>query len=210
MITGALHGDEYLEIEHRLIAWFLKNKSEQPGVRHYFQSGGILYVVPIANPDGYDRNRRTNNHGSDLNRDFDLIPENMAGFREPETRSLAIWLEQEFELSNVRLTLSVDYHCCNGSLLYPWAYGHAKLPPAIEAAHDRIGKLMQQDIDRTYAVGPTGKILGYLARGTAKDYFYAKYGALAFTYEGKTRQKEASIFEKHTLWWDHVLPLLVE
>lgn len=210
LITGAIHGDEYLEIEHRLIAWFLKNKHDRPNLRQYLQAGGIIYVVPITNPDGYERNRRTNNNGADLNRDFDLPLEQQVGFRETETRSLANWLDQELSSSNARLKLSVDYHCCNGSLLYPWSFRHNSLPPVLEAAHARIGELMQEDIDPSYSVGPTGKVLGYLARGTAKDYFHAKYGTLAFTFEAKTRQIEAARFARHALWWEHLLQLLLE
>lgn len=210
LIMGALHGDEYLAIEDRLAAWFLKHRNERPGIRRFLASGGILYIAPVTNPDGYDRDRRANNNGVDLNRDFALLPENTSGFREPETRSLASWLEQELYAANARLKLSVDYHCCNGSLLYPWSYRDAPLPADVMEAHARIGRLMQQDIDPKYAVGPTGKILGYHARGTSKDYFHAKYGALAFTYEGKARNAESGLFARHALWWDHVLELLVE
>lgn len=207
LISGSTHGNEYLNIEDRLAPWFLENRGKSPGLSRFLASGGILYVVPILNPDGYDNDRRENDRGVDLNRDFDLVPADEPGFTQPETRLLAEWLDRDLRASNADLKLTVDYHCCDGSLLYPWSYVMTALPPADSAAHGEIGRLMQSDIDEGYETGSTGQVLGYNPRGTSKDYYYARYGALAFTFEGSYGDEDRN-FPKHTQWWDHVLALV--
>lgn len=207
LISGSTHGNEYLNIEDRLAPWFLDNRARSPGLARFLATGGILYVVPILNPDGYDHDRRENDKGVDLNRDFDLVPADEPGFTQPETRLLAEWVERDLRASNAELKLTVDYHCCDGSLLYPWSYVMSALPPADAAAHAEIGRLMQTDINDAYATGSTGQVLGYNPRGTSKDYYYARYGALAFTFEGSYGDEDTN-FPKHTQWWDHVLAVV--
>lgn len=204
LITGVTHGNEYLHIEDRLPRFFVEERTRSPGVRRFLDQGGTILIVPIVNPDGYEAHSRDNAHGADLNRDFALLPTREANFREPETRALATRLDQEIGTGKERLALTVDYHCCAGSLLYPWAYSEEELPKAAHEEFMAIAKLMLADIDPHYTTGQTGKILGYMPRGTSKDYYYAKFGALAFTYEG-AYQTEARKYLKHTIWWDHVL-----
>ncbi len=212
LITGATHGNEYLHIEDRLPQWFFSARDTSPGVARFFAKGGVLYVIPIMNPDGYDHGKRDNSHGADLNRDFDLVLPGEAKFQEahflePESRAAAEVIGAEVARHGLRLAVSIDYHCCDGSLLFPWAYTDDPLPPEDLTRHERIAHLMQQDIDPAYNFGPTGQVLGYHPRGTSKDYYYAKFGALAFTFEGRYRD-ESRKFSKHTLFWDHVLGLI--
>lgn len=207
LISGATHGNEYLHIEDRLPAFFLNQLQPSPGVQQFLALGGVVYVVPIVNPDGYEARRRGNAHGTDLNRDYDLLPGKEAHFRESETRTLAKFLDKEFAARGVQLRLTVDYHCCDGSILFPWAYTDQPIPAADLAAHEQIAHMMQQDIDSTYTYGPTGPVLGYNPRGTSKDYYYARYGALAFTFEGRY-QEESKKFQSHTVFWNHVLAQL--
>ena len=204
LITGATHGNEYLNVGDRLPAWILAHDQGDSGVAHFLAGGGILYIVPVVNPDGYEAHTRGNAHGVDLNRDFDLVPAHERHFHETESKALAAFVDHELKAEHAQLKLAVDYHCCDGSLLFPWAYSEAPLPPSDERAHEKVAKLMQHDIDPTYNYGPTGQVLGYLPRGTSKDYYYAKYGALAFTFEG-SYQDEAQRFAKHAIFWDHVL-----
>lgn len=204
MISGATHGNEYLHIADRLPQWFLENRDGKAGVMKYFASGGVIYIVPVLNPDGYDRDRRRNRNGVDLNRDFDLIPENEDNFEEPETRFLADYLDRQLTEDNAELALAVDYHCCDGSLLYPWSYTMDPLPPEILDGHQEIAQLMLEFIDPHYDHGSTGQVLGYTPEGTSKDYYYAKYGALAFTFEGRYGREDDN-FPGHTRWWDHIL-----
>lgn len=207
LISGATHGNEYLGFEDRLAPWFLENRQSSPGVMRFLASGGVIYVIPVVNPDGYEANQRDNSRGVDLNRDFDLIPTGEHKFRQVETRQLTEWLDQELVANSTQLRLTVDYHCCAGALLFPWSYADAALPADVQRGHLAVAKLMQQDIDRTYDFGNTSAVLGYYAKGTSKDYYYAKYGALAFTFEGAYRE-ESFKFVQHQVWWDHVLTSL--
>jgi hypothetical protein len=122
LISGSTHGNEYLHIEDRLPGWFVDNRDSSPGVMKFLNAGGIIYIIPILNPDGYERRTRENADGVDLNRDFDLLPAHEQKFREPETRLLAQYLDGDIVASHARLKLTVDYHCCDGSLLFPWSY----------------------------------------------------------------------------------------
>ena len=204
VMSGSTHGNEYLNIEDRLPRWFLEARATSSGLRRFFDAGGIIYAVPILNPDGYERRERENLNGTDLNRDFDLIPEREVHFKEPETRQLAAFLAQDLVAFDSRLKLTIDYHCCDGSLLFPWAYANIPLPAAALAAHQAIGQAMQEIIDRSYQYGSTGQVLGYNPRGTSKDFYYAKYGTLAFTFEGSYAHENQN-FAKHTVFWDRIL-----
>lgn len=209
LISGSTHGDEYLNIEDRLAEWFLSNRQTSPGVTRFLASGGIIYVIPILNPDGYDNDQRGNSRGVDLNRDFDLLPTGDRFFREPETRLLTQWLDQELIVSGARLKVTLDYHCCVGALVLPWAYSDDPLPAEANQRHVDIAHLMQQTIDPNYPFGNSSQIVGYNSKGTSKDYYYAKYDATAFTFEGAYRD-EAARFPQHTRWWDAILGNLAE
>jgi hypothetical protein len=210
LITGATHGDEYLAIEDRLPGWLVEHRASSQGVARFLAAGGVILVAPIVNPDGYERHTRENNDDVDLNRDFDRAGGASGG--EPETRALLAALARELGGQGAagpeRLRLTVDYHCCNGSLLLPLAEPGAPVTEAQWAEHVRIAHLAQQDIDGRLAYGATPDVLGYAAAGTSKDFYFRRHGALAFTYEGEFAT-EPERFDRHTVWWDHVLASLV-
>ena len=64
MMIATIHGDESAgtPLLHRLASHLNANPDLLNGVQ--------LVLVPVANPDGFDRNRRTNSQGVDLNRNF--------------------------------------------------------------------------------------------------------------------------------------------
>ncbi len=63
---------------------------------------------------------------------------------------------------------------------------------------------MQSRLSSEIKVGQTPVILGYSAKGTSKDYYYEKFGALGFTFEGRYG-KEDSYFDEHTKMWLDIL-----
>ncbi len=209
LITGATHGNEYIHIADRLPEYFLTNKETAPGLKRYLDAGGVIFIVPIVNPDGYDRDRRTNNNGADLNRDFALLPAREPNFEQPETAQLAEALDQEIVADDLKLEVTVDYHCCDGSLLFPWAYSRTNLPEGDLTRHRDAALLMQEHIDSRYEYGSTGQVLGYYPRGTSKDYYYAKYGSRAYTFEGSYRTED-KLFDRHQIWWNSVFDLVSE
>lgn len=203
MITGATHGNEYLNIADRLIPAFL-NKSNQK-FQSYFSRGHAVFLVPIFNPDGYERRRRGNANGVDLNRDFSNPLIRLKGFTQPETRAVGSFLEKLGRSYGTELSLVVDYHCCDGSILYPLSYTKKPLPSKDLKAHQRIALLMKKHFPG-YRYGTTGDLLGYTPRGTSKDYYYMRYNALAFTFEGVYRREHKKL-ASHILWWSDIVDL---
>ncbi len=203
IMSGSTHGNEYLNLEDRLPEALLKLSQSASSVSRYLDSGGALVFIPILNPDGYDARTRENSHGVDLNRDFDVAPAGFKGFKETETKLLADKL-QEMTLPpyNFRYKISVDYHCCIGALLYPWSYTENSIPVADKNLHVAVGQMANGHLDIEY--GTTSQILGYYALGTTKDYYYSRYGTLAFTYEGRYGQ-ENKYFDKHVTWWEEMM-----
>lgn len=201
-IGGSIHGNEYLNIEDRLPRWFLEQTATSGAVAKYLTQGGVIYIAPILNPDGYDARERGNQNGVDLNRDYTVLAANIKGFKEIETKSLIEYLNQD--LKEAKLKVAMDYHCCIGALLYPWSFTGPILPVAAKAAHLNIGKIMQAEVGSAIKVGTTPDILGYSAKGTSKDFYYEHFGALGFTYEGR-RGKENKYFEEHTSMWEGII-----
>tara|TARA_B100001094_G_C18096331_1_gene753210 strand:- start:199 stop:1035 length:837 start_codon:yes stop_codon:yes gene_type:complete len=198
-ISGATHGNEYLNIVDRLPRWILDNKDHEPGLTQYLAAGGSFYIVPILNPDGYENHTRKNSNGKDLNRDFYLKFANQVYFTQPETKYLAEKIAELTSLHNKKLKLTIDYHCCDGSLLFPWSYTDKSLPDSDYLDHEHIAQLMLQTIGNDYRYGSTGQVLGYFPKGTSKDYFYSTHGAMAFTFEGHRRSEQYN-FDGHLLW----------
>jgi hypothetical protein len=142
----------------------------------------------------------------DLNRDWDLKAMAFKGFKEQETRSLAQQLEILRKEENLRYKITVDYHCCIGAVLTPWSYKKLKLSDSDFAKHAAIGDLATKLMGIEW--GTTGDVLGYYPKGTTKDYYYSRYGALSFTYEGRFNE-ENKYFAKHVEWWEGMVGTLL-
>jgi hypothetical protein len=207
VISGSTHGDEYLNIEDRLPQYFLENQDRAPGFSGFINRGGIVYFVPILNPDGLRARTRGNSKGTDLNRDFTVKAANYTGFKEVETRSLAQYLDQDLKTSGARLRVTMDYHCCIGALLYPWSFDRAPVVPAGDRkAAQAIGSTVSRLFGAGFKVGTTPDTLGYSAVGTTKDFYYEAYGATAFTFEGEYRI-EPQNFSKHIEMWEAIFSM---
>lgn len=206
VITGATHGDEYLGFEDKLAAAFLNSNPSTPGFTRYMQTGNLLYIVPIFNPDGYTLNTRGNAKNVDLNRDFPLKQFPNQGFSQPETKFLAQFVDGELRKNNAVLAATLDYHCCFGALLYPYSYATPTPPPVVPAdlqAFQKIGQMMQAVFGKDYVYGTTPDILSYSAVGTTKDYYYENYKSTSFTFEGEPDGLEKLAL--HVQWWDQLL-----
>ncbi|MES2769383.1 MAG: M14 family metallopeptidase [Bdellovibrionota bacterium] len=205
-IAGAIHGDEYLNIEDRLPRWFLEKGLRQTSINQFFEEGGSLYIIPILNPDGYDRRRRQNSAGYDLNRDFDISIEPKIGFSQPETIALKSFLNAEAKLER-KLMLSMDYHCCTGAVLYPWSFTGPTLPMSAKNNFVTASQMIKQHMGNDFEYGTCPDILGYDAHGTSKDHYYEAYQTLAFTFEGR-RNEENKYFDNHTAMWISLVDLV--
>lgn len=200
VLSEAIHGDEFLNIAVRLPERFLENNVLQTGFHQFLDKGGALYLTPVQNPDGYERVRRENANGKDLNRDYPLQRANKDGFTQPETESLISFIRRDLEASGRTVKLSWDYHCCVGALIYPWGYSTRD---RLEADHLARHRAVAKDVQSIfgYPAGTAMQIVNYTALGASDDYHFETYRSLAFTFEGEQR-KEASNLEKHVVMWD--------
>lgn len=200
-IGGSIHGNEYLNIEDRLPRYFLENSARISG---FLEKGGAIYIAPILNPDGYDRRERENVNNVDLNRDFTVTRARVVGFKQPETSSLSHFLNAELARDQRKLKLTMDYHCCIGAILHAWSFQGPVLSSADKLAHADMANLMKSYLGSEFRIGTTPTVLGYNARGTSKDHYFEKYGAISFTFEGR-RGKENKYFDQHAQMWVDIL-----
>jgi carboxypeptidase A4 len=208
LVTGTTHGDEYLNIEDRLPEWFAKEGVHAPEMIPFFKNGGMIYFVPIVNPDGYESRRRSNANGKDLNRDFTLKIKNHIGFKETETKALRDLMLTQLQVSQQRLVLTLDYHCCIGAALYPWSFEPAPVVPDVDLRRMlTAADVIKRSFGSSFPVGRTPDVLGYNAIGTSKDYYYESLGAVSFTFEGEY-VKEQQKFSQHILMWKGLIQAL--
>jgi len=162
-----------------------------------------LYIVPIANPDGYAYNlpsggyhRKNMNFtlgdGVDLNRNWgyewgydnigsspkpsDDTYRGTAPFSEPETQVL-----RDFILSVNPIAL-MNYHTYGGYLLFPYSYNNSATPD--QTTFQAWGSAMTSY--NGYYAGRCGQALGYNANGDQVDWSYSgngMQGIMAFTPE---------------------------
>lgn len=208
VISGSTHGDEYLNLEDRLPRRFLQAYAagELPSLNRYIDDGGLIYIVPIFNPDGYMARQRENARGADLNRDFSIRAANHNAFKQPESTALSLYVEKESARENVQIQMTLDYHCCIGALLYPWSFAKppvAPIPERDRQLHEEIGHAMIGIFGNKYKFGQTPVVLGYSAIGTTKDYYYEKYGSTSFTFEGRYGVEDKNL-AKHVQLWGEV------
>jgi hypothetical protein len=205
LLTGATHGDEYLNIEDQMPRIFLSDVRESgTGINNFLKKGGMIYVVPIFNPDGYENRQRENSNGVDLNRDFDVLPLKEPKFTQVETKGWIQFLDKDLADNNLNLKMTMDYHCCGGAWLYPWGYTKEPLQEPAVGQHKEWAKNFMSLFGAGYKTGTTWAVFGYLSHGTSRDYYYSKYGSIAFTFEGAYKTENQNI-AKHTTMWDQIL-----
>ncbi len=210
LILGAMHGDEYMNIVDRLGGWLL-SVSDTPWLRRFLARGHRIYIVPIANPDGYEnwRNRRfkprrNNANRVDLNRDFDVISTGEKRLTQPETRGLIDLMERE--TATVRLVM--NYHCCAGALAYPGGHYKFYMPEEDKLRHVQIARQLHHILWGDIEIGDWKSVVDYTGFGVAIDYFYQRYHAVAFLYEGILY--EDRLFPHHAEAWRYLLSRVVD
>jgi len=205
LVTGATHGNEYLNIADRLAEALLN--SEAKVLENYITSGGALIIVPIVNPDGYERRRRGNARNADVNRDWpNSKSPKPSEFKQPESLALAnLIINYLSDNPLTGLNLALDYHCCvDGMLLKPWGYKERIYMTQSESnRYENFIDPMLKYFPKPGEVGTPPDLL-YTADGTTLDYWYDKYGAISLTYEG-TRRRERNNLQYHVLWWEDML-----
>lgn len=205
--TGTVHAREWVGIE--LAAGFgqyILEHIEYDPVLHEALSNATLYMVPCANPDGFEysrthfsfwrKNRRQNADGTfgvDLNRNFNVgyapskntssnVYSGPNPFSEPETIAL-----KEFVENHPNISIALDYHS-QGNVFFP--AHNFKHEDALEATDlNTLAANMAEEVrkvsGREYGVH-MGKPPVNLLSGCGRE-FYFSLGALALTVEVGTR-----------------------
>jgi len=90
LITGATHGNEFLNIANRLPDAFLNENNKS--FYNFFDRGGAFFIIPVVNPYGFSNRTRTNANNIDINRDFTNIITNKIRFTQKESQNYANWI----------------------------------------------------------------------------------------------------------------------
>ncbi len=204
VLTGATHGNEFLHIEDRIPRVILETWESSANMKAYFEKGGVFYITPVFNPDGYLADDRYNKAGKDLNRDFDLSPVNFKGFTQPETASFLTFLEKEISTYDLQLKITMDYHCCANAWLYPWSYTETPLSADPLKSHSDIAQLGVDIFGKSYEHGTSGQVLGYKSVGTSKDFYFLRFGSTSYTFEGEYGTEDKNL-DLHVKYWDAIL-----
>ncbi len=205
--TGTIHAREWIGIELALAfaKYVVEHIDYDPKLNDYLNSS-TLYIVPCANPDGFEfsrnhfsfwrKNRRKNADGSygvDLNRNFEVgfVPSKNTTsnvypgphpFSEPETKAL-----RDFVLAHPNISIALDYHS-QGNVFFP---AHNFIHEDAEDAIDlnllaaNMAEEIRKESGREYGVH-MGKPPTHLISGSGREFYYSQ-GALSLVVEVGTR-----------------------
>ncbi len=205
--TGTIHAREWIGIELSLAfaKYILEHIDYDPRLNRILSST-TLYMVPCANPDGFEysrnhfsfwrKNRRNNGDGTygvDLNRNFSIgfspnkntasnVYSGPSAFSEPETAAL-----RDFVESHENITIALDYHS-QGNVFFP---AHNFIHEDAEDAIDlnllacNMAEEIRKESGREYGVH-MGKPPVHLISGSGREFYYSK-GALSLVVEVGTR-----------------------
>ena len=205
--TGTIHAREWIGIELSLsFAKYILDHIDYDPQLNAILDRSTLYMVPCANPDGFEysrnhfsfwrKNRRKNADGSfgvDLNRNFEIgfTPNNNttsnvysgpSAFSEPETAAL-----RDFVNEHNNITIALDYHS-QGNVFFPaHNFIHEDAVDAIDLnlLAGNMAEEIRRESGREYGVH-MGKPPVHLISGSGREYYYSK-GALSLVVEVGTR-----------------------
>lgn len=205
--TGTIHAREWVghELAIEFTKYILENLDLDLRLQNLLEKATI-YLVPCANPDGYEysrnhfsfwrKNRRMNADGTfgvDLNRNFPIgfvsgsqTNSNVYGgpepFSEPETRAL-----REFVESHPNITIALDYHS-QGNVFFP-AHDFRHEDTLDTTDMNTLCANMAEEIrkvsGREYGIHQ-GKPPAKLISGSGREFYYSK-GIISTVVEVGTR-----------------------
>lgn len=201
LISGTLHAREWIAsavsmcVADRLV----RDYDRDPAIRA-FVDRTQLWIVPVDNPDGYERTWRgdrywrknvRDGHGVDLNRNFAVgfggqgssrnkRAETYHGayaFSEPESAALRDLIRRH------AIARYIDFHAYGQLVLYPWSYTGTPAPDRerLAGVGDRMTSALVAAHGTPYKL--SSAIEFYPSAGTAIDYAYAQTGALSYVIE---------------------------
>jgi len=205
--TGTIHAREWIghELAIDFATYVLENLETDPTLQTYLNESTI-YMVPCANPDGYEysrnhfsfwrKNRRQNadgTYGVDLNRNFPIgfikstaTTSNVYGgpepFSEPETRAL-----RDFVLNHPNITIALDYHS-QGNVFFPahdFRHEDTIDTTDMNTLCANMGEEIRKISGREYGIHQ-GKPPAKLISGSGREFYYSQ-GIISTVVEVGTR-----------------------
>jgi carboxypeptidase T len=180
-LNGPHHGNEKIATEITLA--FLKYLCERYDTNAFVHSlvdTREIWIDPIFNVDGHVANRRTNNNGVDINRDFGYEWGGEGGSAGPysqvETRAMREHSERHV------INLEYNYHSTAAYVNYLWDNHESQSPDS-----SWVQPMSQRYADSTHGSGTQlDTINGYAwyeVHGSTQDNTYGNYGGMAWTIE---------------------------
>ena len=234
-ISDATHGDEYTGVVDRLAGYFASQTEDaQSVVSKYLNAGGLIYLVPVVNPSGYEETKRETATEADLNRNF--TKEKVNAF--PELAMIFAKLRSLLEADGAEIRVTTDYHCCarianTPVFLRPTNFSDPDRPDKpLQNANaqryvDEFAEMVKASFAKGAEVGPSAVLLKKdgsdelekASPGTSKDFFYSEFlekladekFVLAATFEGvrkKKEEKNPNDLKSHWALWNKVLARL--
>lgn len=227
--TGTIHAREWVghELAIEFATYILENLDTDPTLQKYLENTTI-YMVPCANPDGYEysrnhfsfwrKNRRVNADGSygvDLNRNFPigyvkstLTTSNVYGgpepFSEPETRAL-----RDFVEAHENISIALDYHS-QGNVFFP-AHDFRHEDTIDTTDMNTLCANMAEEIrkisGREYGIHQ-GKPPTKLISGSGREFYHSK-GIISTVVEVGTRNISDYMDDMNEHLREHIPALLV-
>jgi len=190
LFVGGIHGNEKVGVAAvlRLIEVLALGYRSAPKVRGLVNHREA-WLVPVINPDGYERSRRRNARGVDLNRNFaaafarrGLLNRWRAWpfysgpfpYSEPETQALQSLTRR------IDFAVALSFHSFGGLICFPYAHSAKK------AGDYGLLKMVAEEMRRRqpferYALRQLSWL--YSPRGSLEDELYERCGTVAFLIE---------------------------
>jgi hypothetical protein len=207
LYTGTIHAREWIGIELSLsfAEYILEHIDYDPQLNDMLDRT-TLYMVPCANPDGFEysrnhfsfwrKNRRRNSDGSfgvDLNRNFEIgftpnkdmssnVYSGPSAFSEPETAAL-----RDFALEHTNITIALDYHS-QGNVFFPahnFIHEDAEDAVDLNLLASNMAEEIRKESGREYGIH-MGKPPVHLISGSGREFYYS-LGALSLVAEVGSR-----------------------
>lgn len=194
LIQSGLHGNERLPVE--FVTWLKNRYGQGKSLLNRLPSGSAIDFLPVASPDGYFANTRSNSRGVNLNRNFSVLWgvsrefNGSSAFSEQETKAVRALLESR------SYTGAVDVHGYSNWVVLPSSPqlitdGNKSRPSYARWLTD------VQDLVKDLLPGYEVKTAGGLGDGGAfEDFAYWRTGTLAFCLEMKSSIRQMTQMTK--------------
>ena len=227
LFLAAIHGDEKqgVNLTLTLAREMLEGYGTDDNLTVLLEARDV-WIVPVANPDGYNHSNRKNTRdngaddefdpdldGVDLNRNFghewgvDEHTSNSTNsefyhgpgpFSEPESRVLRDLAD------TINFSVAISYHSgtAKPAIYYPWGWSEEAIASDDLVNFIEVGQNLSRYTQYGYGQATDSSLGGYEARGDLVDWLYANHSTLAYTIELPSAMTvEHTEGNLEALWW---------